>query len=88
MKSTPDRKMHIARVEAKEMVDHPAHYAGDIECKDVMIQQFGKDAYMWFCLLNSFKYQYRCNMKEDCKQDLQKSRWYLNEYLKLLDEDE
>lgn len=42
----------------KEMVNHPQHYAvNGMECIDAMIQLYGKDAVLNFCMLNSFKYQ-------------------------------
>ena len=89
MKITPDRKMY--RVEntqleeqPKEMVNHPEHYAGDIECRDAMIQQFGKEAYMDFCILNAFKYVWRFRKKGTPTQDLEKANWYLDDCIKLL----
>ena len=73
----------------KEMVNHPQHYAvNGMECIDAMIQLYGKDAVLSFCMLNSFKYQWRCNRKDNCKEDLAKARWYLNKYLELLEQDE
>lgn len=73
----------------KEMVNHPKHYdAEGLECIDVMIKLYGKDAVLNFCMLNSFKYQFRCNKKNNCKEDLAKAKWYLNKYLELLDKDE
>ena len=88
-----ERKGFVARVEPKantqEMVNHPAHYNTDgIECIDIMIKLYGKDAVLNFCMLNSFKYQWRCNNKGKHKEDLEKARWYLNKYLELLDENE
>lgn len=65
-------------------VNHPSHYAGDIECKDAMIQQFGAEAYKTFCQLNAFKYIWRSNMKHETPdEDLDKANWYLTEYKKL-----
>lgn len=84
-----EKKMYVARVEPKEMVNHPQHYNnGGLECIDVMIKLYGKDAVLNFCMLNSFKYQWRCNNKCNCKEDLAKAKWYLNKYLELLDENE
>ena len=80
------KEMFVARAEPNEMVNHPKHYNTEgLECIDVMIKLFGKDAVLNFCMLNSFKYQRRCNSKGNCKQDLSKARWYLNKYLELLD---
>ena len=83
--------MFIARGEPQDvdMVNSPQHYNIDgLECIDAMLKLYGKDAVLNFCMLNSFKYQWRCNNKGNCKQDLQKSRWYLNKYLELLEQDE
>lgn len=81
-------KMYVAKVEPKEMVNNPAHYQVDgVSCIDIMIKLYGKDAVLNFCMLNSFKYQWRCNHKNNCKEDLQKARWYMNKYLELLEDE-
>ena len=73
----------------KEMVNSPEHYQADgLECIDVMLKLYGIDAVLNFCMLNSFKYQFRCNKKDNCEQDLKKARWYLNKYLELLEQNE
>lgn len=78
--------MFVARAEPKEKINHPDHYkAGMLECIDVMLQLYGKDAVLNFCMLNSFKYQWRCNKKESCKDDLKKARWYTDKYLEILE---
>lgn len=80
------KEMLVAKSEPKEMVNHPEHYKiGDLECLDVMLHLYGKEAILHFCMLNSFKYQWRCNVKGKCVEDLKKSRWYLNKYLELLE---
>ena len=89
MKITPDRKMYkadgpIKTENSNEMVNHPAHYAGDIECRDAMIQQFGREGYMEFCVENAFKYIWRCKKKGVLIQDLEKAVWYLNDFIKLM----
>lgn len=78
------KEMFVARATSKEMVNHPQHYKdGKYECIEVMLQLYGKDAVLAFCLLNSFKYQWRCQMKDNCIEDLAKARWYLDKYLEL-----
>ena len=68
----------------KDNVNHPDHYAGEIECKDAMIQQFGVENYKIFCQLNAFKYIWRSNMKHETPdEDLAKANWYLTEYKEL-----
>lgn len=66
----------------KEMVNHPDHYQGGngLECIDVMLSVFGKEATQNFCLLNAFKYLYRCNKKGKKNEDINKAIWYLNKY--------
>lgn len=68
--------------EAREMLEnpqgHPDHYnQGKIECIDAMESAFGKDAVFDFCLLNAFKYLWRCREKGSMSADLQKARWYI-----------
>lgn len=73
----------------KEMVDHPDHYKGNgnFECIDVMLDVYGAEATKNFCLLNAFKYLYRCNKKGKKNEDIKKAIWYLNEYNKISDND-
>ena len=42
--------------------NHPEYYKPEngTECIDAMIQQFGIDETANFCLLNAFKYLWRC----------------------------
>lgn len=79
------KEMYVAKAESKDMVNHPDHYkAGGLECIDVMLELYGKDAVMAFCMCNAFKYQWRCNNKGNCKQDIEKARWYNDKFLELL----
>lgn len=64
--------------EKNDLVNHPQHYTGDIECIDVIKQQFGLDGMIKFCLGNAMKYIFRCEHKGTTKMDLQKAVWYLN----------
>jgi protein of unknwon function (DUF3310) len=64
--------------EKEDLVNHPQHYTGDIECIDVIKQQFGLDGMIKFCLGNAMKYIFRCEHKGTTKMDLQKAVWYLN----------
>ena len=67
---------------ANDMVNHPEHYTGNIECKDAMKECFGEDTYKHFCLLNAFKYIWRCMKKHNTPtEDIKKAIWYLNSYL-------
>lgn len=62
------------------LINHPAHYSGSIECIDAMTEAFGQEAVNNFCLLNAFKYLWRCKKKGKTLEDLKKADWYL-EYL-------
>ena len=64
-------------------VNHPGHYqAGQFECIDVMVEVFGIEYVMDFCICNTFKYLYRTKHKNGI-EDIRKAVWYLNKYLEL-----
>ena len=68
----------------KEYVNHPYHYNNKYECIDVMEDVFGQEATFNFCLLNAFKYLYRCLRKHNSPtEDIKKAIWYLNKTLQL-----
>lgn len=63
-------------------VEHPTHYkVNNLECIDAMEELFGKEQTQDFCLLNAFKYIWRCENKENKVQDIEKAKWYLQKYL-------
>ena len=65
-------------------VDHPSHYrSGGMEAIDV-IEAFKLDRD--FCLGNCAKYLLRLGRKDDELQDAKKCRWYLDRYIKRLEE--
>ena len=65
-------------------VNHPKHYeTGKFECIEVMEEIFGIRPTMSFCLLNAFKYLYRCMKKNNTVEDIEKGIWYLTRYLML-----
>lgn len=72
-----------------EVVNHPAHYkANGLECIEVMRAVFGDEAVFHFCLLNAFKYLFRCDSKHETPiEDLGKARWYLDYIIKNKDND-
>ena len=64
-----------------EQVNHPAHYQNNgKECIDLMLEKYGLRATTNFCILNAFKYIFRCGKKEGNPdyQELNKAEWYLN----------
>lgn len=72
----------------EDVVNHPNHYTNrEIECIDEMIQVFGKQAVMDFCLCNVWKYRYRAFAKNG-QEDIAKSDWYMKKYLELKKEND
>lgn len=73
------------QIEDIDNVNHPQHYTGSIECIDAMLQQFGKEQVKSFCLLNAFKYLFRCNKKHNTPiEDVKKAIWYLDKYIEIV----
>lgn len=65
-------------------VNHPAHYkSGGMEAIDV-IEAFKLDRD--FCLGNCAKYLLRLGRKDNELQDAKKCRWYLDRYIKKLEQ--
>ena len=65
-------------------VNHPKHYnEGNIECIDAMVEAFGKQAVQDFCIVNAFKYVWRCRHKNNFGEDVEKAIWYLKKSLEL-----
>ena len=72
--SIPDNKYESK----SDPVNQPAHYQGDVECIDVMVQVFGWEMVRDFAIVNAFKYQFRCMSKhESPDEDLKKAAWWL-----------
>ena len=61
-----------------ESVNRPSHYAGDIECIDAMVQQFGAEAVKTACVIQAFEMIWRWNKKGDPDENLQKAHWWLS----------
>lgn len=51
-----------------------------------MVDVFGVEAVKNFCFMNAFKCLWKSE-KETAKEDAENAVWYLNEYIKLGDED-
>ena len=62
-----------------DMVNHPPHYGGEIECKDA-IKVATKDYSGWAakCAGDVIKYIWRAFNKNGL-EDLKKAQWYMNE---------
>lgn len=68
-------------------VNHPAHYAGKVECIDCL--ESATDGLMGIeavCTANAIKYLYRWKKKNGL-EDLKKARWYLEKLIDKLDVD-
>lgn len=65
-------------------IDHPAHYAGKIECIDAMLETMGWADVRTFCLCSAFQYLWPCKKKHAIPtEDVEKALWYLEKYIKL-----
>lgn len=73
--------------EPEDVVNHPKHYCreGGMESIDEMVEVFGAEAVMNFCLCNVWKYRYRASDKNG-EEDLKKSDWYMRKYKELKEE--
>lgn len=70
-----------------DLINHPQHYEGNIECIDAMEEVIGKKGVVKFCIGNAFKYLWRCRKKHDSPlEDLKKCRWYVSKAIELLTE--
>lgn len=59
-------------------VNKPYHYvSGKFECLDVMRDVFGDERVKTWCVLNAFKYLFRC-YKKNGDEDIAKANFYLN----------
>ncbi len=67
---------HIA--EANDMVNHPPHYQGKVECIDAIEAALGNEGFAAYCRGNAIKYAFRAGKKGDAAQDIAKAAWYLN----------
>jgi hypothetical protein len=57
----------------------PSHYKqGSKEVWEMMVDIWGKDAYVIHCEMTAFKYRMRIGLKPDqpIERDLEKARWY------------
>lgn len=74
--------MSLINVYVEKNVNHPAHYKrfGRKECIVEMRERYGAGYTAVFCLMNSYKYLYRCGEKDrnPSEQDMAKAKWYFN----------
>lgn len=68
----------------KERINHPEHYnSGRFEAIDIIDSAGHAEG---FCLGNALKYLMRARHKENYIEDLKKARWYLDYWIKVLEE--
>jgi predicted nucleic acid-binding Zn-ribbon protein len=60
-----------------DMVNHPPHYQGKVECIDAIEAALGADGFAAYCRGNAIKYSFRAGRKGPAGEDLAKARWYL-----------
>lgn len=63
--------------DATDMVNHPPHYQGKVECIDAIESALGPEGFAAYCRGNAIKYAFRAGKKGDAAQDLAKAQWYL-----------
>ena len=66
-----------------DLVSKPQHYTqGDIECIDAIKSALSREPYIGFLHGNALKYVWRCRLKENPIQDIDKAIWYLEKMKK------
>ena len=60
-----------------DMVNHPDHYSGKIECIEAIEESMTPEAFNGYCKGNCLKYLWRYERKGKALEDLQKADWYL-----------
>ena len=71
-----------------DAVNNPVHYnTGSIECIEAMESMLSKEEFIGYLRGNSFKYRWRMRHKGRAVQDLQKSQWYENKLLAIIELD-
>lgn len=73
-----DIEQSASQLKTREMVEHPPHYTSHpsgIECIEIT-------RHMGFNLGNAFKYIYRCDLKDDPIENMEKAIWYLRDEIK------
>lgn len=68
-----------------DMVNHPAHYQGKVECIDALeAATEGLSGIEAVCTANAIKYLWRWKRKNGI-EDLRKARWFLDRLIGKLD---
>jgi hypothetical protein len=76
-----------AQSEYTDPVERPSHYVnGEIECIDAIQAATTQEEFEGFLRGNVLKYLWRCNLKSNKTEDLNKARWYLNRLIEETDQ--
>lgn len=80
-----DKSVLSLFTDEKDEKINPTYYnkKTSLECIDSMIIAFGKEAVINYCVICAYKYVWRCENKDNFKEDLRKAQWYLNKALEL-----
>jgi len=65
-------------LEDADMINHPPHYQGKVECIDAIESALGKDGFVAYCRGSAMKYTFRAGRKGDWREDMAKAEWYLS----------
>jgi hypothetical protein len=68
-----------------DVVNHPPHYQGKVECIDAIEAALGDDGFVAHCRGTAMKYIYRAGRKGESVEDLRKAAWYLDRAIKTLE---
>lgn len=72
------------QTERRINVSSMSYYDGDLKPIDAMMQQFGNQHVISWCILNAFKYLWRCMKKHETPiEDLKKAQYYINKAIEL-----
>ncbi len=72
--------------DAADMVNHPPHYQGKVECIDAIEAALGPEGFVAYCRGNALKYSFRAGRKGDAAQDIKKARWYADRALQTINQ--
>lgn len=76
--SYPDLKVQQHAQPAPDIINHPLHYQGEVECIDAIESALTPEEFEGYCRANAMKYIWRAGKKGDKVTDLRKAMWYLN----------
>lgn len=67
---------HLRPYAGADMVNHPPHYQGKVECIDAIESALGHEGFAAYCRGSAIKYTWRAGKKGPAQQDLAKAAWY------------